>query len=67
MNKYFKPTSLTWWASVVPLALGVVLALEPIHGNLVASDIIHNLTGDMSAAALINIGLGGIGLRGAIG
>ena len=29
--KYFKPLSVTWWASFAPLGLGVFLAAEPLH------------------------------------
>lgn len=66
MTKYFKPSSLTWWASLVPLVAGVVVGSEPVHGlgSVVAT--INNMTGDMSAAVLINLGLAGIGLRGAL-
>lgn len=64
--KYIKPKSLTWWASFVPLAAGCVVAAEPLHemAKVVAS--INNASGDMSAAMLINIGLAGIGIRGAL-
>ena len=63
--KYFKPFSLTWWASVAPLLAGLFMATEAIHGQsaLVAS--IYAATG-MSAPVLINLGLAGIGLRGAV-
>lgn len=65
-NKYFKPMSLTWWASVVPLILGVIVASLPLHGfsDLVLT--INNLTGNASAGVLINAGLAGIGIRGAL-
>lgn len=63
--KYFKPKSVTWWASFVPLLAGAFMATEPIHGlgALVAS--IEAAT-NMTAPVLINIGMAGIGLRGAI-
>ena len=65
MNKYFKPKSLTWWASVTPLVCGVFMATEPLHGlaEVVAS--LKNATG-LTAPVLINMGLAGIGLRGAV-
>ena len=65
MNKYFKPKSLTWWASVTPLVCGVFMATEPLHGltEVVAS--LKSATG-LTAPVLINMGLAGIGLRGAV-
>lgn len=65
MNKYFKPRSLTWWASVTPLLCGLVVASEPIHGAAAFAASITAATG-LEAPALINLGLAGIGLRGAI-
>lgn len=64
--KYFKPKSLTWWAALVPLLGGLIVATGPLHGLAPLVDTINNISGDMSAAVLINIGLGGIGLRGAL-
>ena len=65
MNKYFQPKSLTWWSSVVPLICGVFIATEPMHGLSDAVASVKLATG-MPAAVLINVGLVGIGLRGAI-
>ena len=65
MQKYIKPTSLTWWSAVVPLLCGLFMAFEPVHGLTDLAEAIKNATG-MSAPVLINIGLAGIGLRGAI-
>lgn len=65
MEKYFKPKSLTWWASVVPLVIGLFMAFEPVHGLTDLVQAARNATG-MTAPTLINIGLAGIGLRGAI-
>jgi len=66
MDKYFKPRSLTWWAALVPLVGGLIVAFGPLHGVAPLVDTINNLSGGMSAAVLINIGLGGIGIRGAL-
>lgn len=66
MRKYFKPKSVTWWASVVPLLLGLVMAFAPFYSSDVLVEVIYNLTGGMSPAMLINMGLAGIGIRGAI-
>jgi len=65
MKKYVKLKSLTWWASVVPLFCGLFIAFEPVHGLVEVAAGIRNATG-LSAPALINAGLAGIGLRGAI-
>lgn len=64
-SKYFKPRSLTWWASILPLIAGVFVATEPLHGLTDAVLSVRNATG-MSAPVLINAGLVGIGLRGAV-
>jgi hypothetical protein len=67
MNKYFKPASLTWWASVVPLLAGIVLALSAAVPALVpVVSVIDAATGKLPAPVLINMGLIGIGLRGAV-
>ena len=64
--KYFKPASLTWWASFVPLAMGTFAASEPLHGLSVGVLVVDNLTGGIGSYALINAGLVGIGMRGAL-
>ena len=66
ISKYIKPLSLTWWASVVPLALGVFMAFEPVHGMSAMVESIRTATG-LNAPVLINAGLAGIGIRGAVG
>ena len=63
--KYWKPTSVTWWASVVPLLCGLFIAFEPVHGLSEFTESIRLATG-LSAPVLINMGLAGIGLRGAM-
>lgn len=65
MNRYFKPRSLTWWASVTPLACGLFMAFEPVHGLVDLAESIRLATG-LTAPVLINMGLAGIGLRGAM-
>tara|TARA_R110000850_G_scaffold18506_1_gene56671 strand:- start:1359 stop:1565 length:207 start_codon:yes stop_codon:yes gene_type:complete len=67
VNKYFKPKSLSWWSAVVPLAAGLVVATEPLHGVGSIVQTIDSVTGHVSPAMLINAGLVGIGFRGAIG
>jgi hypothetical protein len=64
--KYFKPRSLTWWSSFVPLIAGALVASEPLHGWLALTATIDAVTGGVSPALLINAGLLGIGVRGAI-
>ena len=65
-RKYIKPDSLTWWASFAPILAGVVVASEPLHGLSDVVATVNNMTGHMSPAILINAGLAGIGLRGAV-
>jgi len=64
--KYIKTKSLTWWASFVPLILGALVATLPIHGWQPVIDTINALTGGLTPSTMINAGLFGIGLRGAI-
>lgn len=66
MSKYIKPGSLTWWASVVPILTGLFVAAEPLHELASGVEFINNATDGMSPWVLINAGLAGIGLRGAI-
>lgn len=67
VSKYIKPKSLTWWASVFPLIAGVALAFtSSVPGMEGIAGIIGGFFPDMSAVALINMGLIGIGLRGAV-
>ena len=63
--KYFKPNSVTWWASISPLAAGVFMAAEPVHGMTPIVQSIENAT-EMTPYMLINLGIAGVGLRGAI-
>jgi len=64
--KYFKPKSLTWWASFAPLISGALVASLPLHGFVEIVQTINSITGDLNPAMMINIGLAGIGIRGAI-
>jgi hypothetical protein len=66
MNKYFKPKSLTWWSAAFPLVLGLVVASEPLHQWVALVQTIDAVTGGVAPAMLINAGLVGIGVRGAI-
>lgn len=66
--KYLKPRSLTWWTAMVPLIAGLVVALGAAIPDLAPVVAVINAASDgMPAAAMINMGLIGIGLRGAIG
>jgi hypothetical protein len=66
-SKYVKPASLTWWASVAPLIAGAVLAVSAAIPSLApVAAIINAASGDLPAPVLINMGLIGIGLRGAV-
>lgn len=65
--KYVKPKSLAWWASVMPLVGGLIIAFSKVFAELEPiATIVHELSGDMTAAQLVQLGLLGIGLRGAI-
>jgi len=64
--KYIKPTSLTWWASFIPMIAGVFVATLPLHGNASLVAMIDQLTGGVEPTVLINAGLAGIGLRAAV-
>jgi len=64
--KYVKPKSLTWWAAFIPLSTGVFVGTADVHGMVVWVDVVNNMT-DLTAASMIDIGLIGIGLRGAVG
>lgn len=66
MRRYFKPKSLTWLASVVPLLAGLFLAFEPVHHLSDWARAISTAFGGTSPYLLINAGLVGIGLRGAL-
>lgn len=65
-KKYIKPHSLTWLASAAPLFSGIFLATAELHGLHGWVGVINEITGHASPAVLINAGLVGIGLRGAI-
>ena len=67
MSKYFKPKSVTWWAGMVPLVAGIVVATESLHGMTSVVLAIDTITEGASPAAMINAGLAAIGFRGAIG
>lgn len=67
-SKYIKPKSITWWASVVPLLVGLVKGAAVGFPELqTVTLILDQYDGGLTPAALINIGLAGIGLRAAIG
>ncbi len=65
--KYVKPTSLTWWSGLIPLAAGLFIATVPMHGMADLADIVSSLFGEADPAILINSGLAIIGIRAAPG
>tara|TARA_R110000764_G_scaffold20315_2_gene52249 strand:- start:1063 stop:1269 length:207 start_codon:yes stop_codon:yes gene_type:complete len=65
-QKYFKPLSLTWWASFMPLAMGLIVATLPLHGWAAGAETINLMSNNTPSGILINAGLAGIGLRGAL-
>ena len=66
--KYVKPRSLTWWAAMVPFVCGLTMSLaEAVPALESAATVMRSMYGpEMSPSMLINLGLAGIGLRGAI-
>ncbi len=66
LRKYVKPTSLTWLASVLPLLAGLFIAFEPVHHLIDWAKAVSLTFGGASPYILINAGLVGIGLRGAV-
>jgi len=65
--EYIKLKSLTWWMSFTPLALGLFLAFQNMHGLAEWVAVVNSLTGNVQPFILINGGLAGIGLRKAVG
>lgn len=64
--RYVIPTSLTWWAGLAAVLVGLAGLLLPEHGELAAlGRLVAELTGaeDAAPATLITLGLGLIGLR----
>lgn len=64
--KYIKPNSLTWWCSFAPVCAGLFIATLPIHGLNAWVASLDAITGGLEPAVLINAGLVGIGMRGAL-
>lgn len=65
--RYVKPNSLSWWASATPLFAGLILALSAAVPALApVAAVIDAASGGLPSPVLINLGLVGIGLRGAI-
>ncbi|MCV2877626.1 hypothetical protein OE699_02070 [Sedimentimonas flavescens] len=64
--KYIKLRSVTWWASATPIIGGVFIAFEPVHALHDWAAATSAMFGNAPPAVLINAGLAGIGLRGAI-
>jgi hypothetical protein len=64
--RYVLPTSLTWWAGLAAILIGLAGLLLPEHGALAElAAVIAELTGakDAAPATLITLGVGLIGLR----
>jgi hypothetical protein len=64
--RYVLPASLTWWAGVAAVLVGLAGLLLPEHGPLAElAAIVAELTGatDAAPATLITLGVGLIGLR----
>ena len=64
--RYVLPKSLTWWAGLAAILIGLAALALPEHGPLgELSQLIAQLIGanDAAPATLITLGLGLIGLR----
>ncbi len=66
LRKYIKPKSLTWLASALPILAGLFIASEPVHHLADWAKAVSMIFGGTSPYLLINAGLVGIGLRGAV-
>ena len=68
MTRYFKPKSLTWWCAFIPATSGALqlVSVDIPYISEYARPIINALYNDIPPSALFNLGLAGIGLRGAI-
>jgi hypothetical protein len=65
--KYIKPKSVSWWASLAPLVGGLIIAgSEAVPALEPPARVVNSLSGGMTPALLVNMGLVGIGLRGAM-
>lgn len=65
-KKYVRPKSLTWWVSVFPIFLGLLLAVAQAFAWTPVIALIAGFAPGMGPGTLVNLGLFGIGLRGAI-
>lgn len=64
--KYFQPKSLTWWAGILSISVGVATIVFPESYQLgEIGTLLSALSGgaDNSPASLIALGLGLIGIR----
>jgi hypothetical protein len=64
--RYVLPSSLTWWADIAAIVIGLAGLLLPEHGALAElAALVAELTGakDAAPATLITLGFGLIGLR----
>lgn len=64
--RYVLPQSLTWWAGLAAILIGMAALALPDHGPLgELAELIAQLIGadDAAPATLITLGLGLIGLR----
>ena len=67
MIRYFKPTSLTWWAGAGLILTGLVRGLGAGVNLGPLADVIDAWSGMAAPSVLILQGAGLIGLRGALG
>ena len=66
IKKYIKPMSLTWWAGLSLITMGLVVGLGQGFNIGGITAVIEAWTGGMGAYVLIMQGAGLIGIRGAL-
>lgn len=66
MKQYYKPRSLTFWAGLVSVVLGLVLGLHQVQSIGPVGDVLSLWVGPVGPHSLIASGLGLIGLRRAL-
>lgn len=65
-RKYFRPKSVTWWVSILPLLAGILLAFAQAFAWAPVIALIATFAPGATPSVLVYAGLMGIGLRGAI-
>ena len=62
--KYFQPYSLTWWTTLIPGVLGILISGEPLHGWADLTQSLVSVTGSIDPQILVATSAAGLGLTG---